>query len=126
MRLIYVAIFAIALLFAAPSCAKAPPNITPQATAEYYATQAVKILDGVRDAAQIANQTAPPLLSDAALLKVVDWHEALVKTLHAAPGGWKATALTGLDQVQNLLPAADWSRIKPAVDAAKLFLQEIQ
>lgn len=121
-------IFALALIVA--SCAtlspKAPSNLTPQVTAKFYATYAIKDLDVIRDLAADANKTTPPIISNATLLVVVNWHEAVVRVVHAAPDGWKAAVLAGLDQLKVLLPANDYAKFKAAIDAARTFTLEVQ
>ena len=115
----------IGLLLTLPACTKAPPNLTPQVQAQFYATQGIKDLDVIRDFAVGASQTTPPLITKATLLQVVNWHEDLVKAIHVAPNGWKTTASAGLDALSSRLSSADAARFKPYIDAARLLFQEL-
>lgn len=112
------------LAIALSGCVQAPPNLTPQITAQFYATQTIKYLDAVRDFADDAHKTTPPVISTATLLVVVNWHESIAKTLHAAPAGWRAAALAGLDELNGKLSAADAVKFKPVIDAARIYIQE--
>lgn len=104
---------------------QAPPNLTPQVTAQFYATYAIKDLDVIRDFAVDANKTTPPILSKATLLIIVNWHESLVTVIHATPAGWKAAVLAGLDELKGKLSADDYAKIKPYVDSARIVVMEI-
>ena len=115
----------LALLGSPGSCAKAPPTLSPAGTAAFHALQVGRTLDIVRDVANDANQQTPPLVSNASLLKIVNWHEAAVRTIQAAPGGWKPTVLAGLDQLQREIPAAEWSRIAIYVALLRTVIAEV-
>jgi|GEM_PF-5809425 len=104
---------------------KAPPNLPPVVEAKFYATYAIKDLDVIRDFANDASQTTPPIISKATLLIVVDWHESLVKLIHAAPDGWKRAALVGIGELMGKLSAADQKAFKPYIDGALLTIQEL-
>ena len=103
---------------------KAPPNLTPQVTAKFYATYAMKDLDVVRDFANDASKTTPPLISKATLLLIVNWHETVVRTIHAAPAGWKAATLAALDELPRRLAPSDAATLRPYLEAAKTFAKE--
>ncbi len=106
-------------------CAKAPPNLTPQAVHAFYRTQVIKDLDRLRDVAVSAHATVPPLLSAQETLAIVQWHRAAIVTIHNAPAGWKATVLTGLDEtLANLSPKAR-ETVSPYVGLVRAILQEI-
>lgn len=121
-RLNLIVVLAVVAICA--SCVKAPASYTPKVAAQFYATQTIHYLDDVRDFADAGNKTTPPVVSDAALHVVVDWHESIAKVLHAAPEGWRAAALAGLDELRAKLPAADVAHFKPVIDAAKTYIQE--
>ena len=104
---------------------KAPPNLPPGVTAQFYATYAIKDLDVIRDFAVDANKTTPPLIANATLLKVVDWHESLIKIIHASPAGWKAALFAGLSELQGKLTAEEYARLKPYIDSARVLVQEV-
>jgi hypothetical protein len=117
---------ALSLSFGCALHPSAPPNLTPQVTAKFYATYAIKDLDVIRDFANDAARTTPPIISKATLLVIVNWHEATVKVIHAAPDGWKAAAAAGLDELKTLLAPADYAKFKAAIDAAKAYISEVQ
>lgn len=103
----------------------APPNLTPQVTAKFYATYAIKDLDVIRDFANDANKTTPPIISKATLLTIVDWHESVVNVIHATPDGWKAAVLAGLDEIKTKLSPTDYAHIKPYIDGARVAVTEM-
>ena len=96
-RLLLPFAFVLSLICAPGSCAKAPPTLSPAGTAAFHALQVGHALDIVRDVANDANRQTPPLISNTALLKIVNWHEAAVRTIVAVPSGWKPTVLAGLE-----------------------------
>lgn len=105
---------------------KAPPNLTPQVTAKFYATYIIKDLDIIRDFADDANKTVPPVVSNATLKVVVTWHEALVTVIHASPDGWRTAVDAGLTQLEGLLPPADAAKFKAYIDATRVLVRELQ
>lgn len=102
-----------------------PPNLPPDVAAKFYATYAIKDLDAIRDFANDAASTNPPVISVKTLLAIVDWHERAVTLVHAVPGGWKATVLQALEDLKSL-PANDYARIAPLIAATKAYLMELQ
>lgn len=113
------------LLLVLAACAKAPPNLTPEATRAFYGTQVIHDLDRLREVAVAAHATVPPLLSAEETLVVVKWHQAAITTVHAAPAGWPSGVSVGLDQaVQQLSPKAR-ETIAPYVGIVKTLLREI-
>ncbi len=127
-------LIALSISFAAvlvPACGSvllphAPPNLTPQVEAKFYATSIMQDLDKIRNFAASLARTTPPTISKATALAVVDWHEELVALIHEAPGGWKAIAIKGLNDLPSKLPSADVAKFRAYIDAAKLFIQEAQ
>jgi hypothetical protein len=115
-----------ALLSGAPSCTNAPPTLSPAGTAAYQATRVVKALDVLRDAAIDANAQTPPLISTPNTRKVVNFHEAAVKTIGAAPGGWKPTVVAGLEQLQHDILPEEWSRLQPYIALVKSLIEVTQ
>lgn len=105
---------------------KAPANLTPQVTAAFYATYAIKDLAVVRDFVGDAAQAKVGLISKETALKVINWHEALITAIHASPGGWKVTVNAALTQLPNLIPAADYAKVKPFLSAVTTFISEVQ
>lgn len=95
-------------------------------TAKFYATYAIKDLDVIRDFANDAARTTPPIISKATLLVIVNWHESTVTIIHAAPDGWKAAAAAGLHELKTLLAPADYATFKAAIDAAQTYIAEVR
>jgi hypothetical protein len=117
----------ICLCLSLPSlgCQHAPPNLSPQAVAAFHGTQVIHDLDRIRDAADAAHHTTPPLLDAATTLKIVTWHQSAITVVHAAPSGWKATVLSSLDQLNTNLTDKDRQVIAPYVALARGVLQEV-
>src|SRR3954464_12339020 len=104
---LYTILIALALACSASACAKAPPNLTPQAVAAFHGTQVIQDLGRIRDAADAAHKTVPPLLDAATTLKIVNWHQSAITVVHAAPAGWKTTVLASLDELDKSLSPHD-------------------
>ena len=117
--------FVLALSLIGSGCAKAPPNLTPQAVVAFHATQAITVLDHVRDAADNAHKTTPPLISAQVNLKVATWHESAVTIAHEAKHGWQKAVIVGLDGLQHDLVPSDWAIVAPYVALAKTILTEV-
>jgi hypothetical protein len=105
-------------------CAKAPPDLTPQATLAFQATRVVKALDLVMDTAIAAEAQTPKVISTANTRTVVEFHQAAVRTIHAVPGGWKPTVTAALNELPAKL-GADYAKIAPYVNLVKALLVEI-
>jgi hypothetical protein len=114
------------LLVASPGCQHAPPTLTPQATAAFHGTQAIKGLDLFRNFAVDANKQVPPLISTPTMLKVVKYHRSSIILIHDIPTGWKKTVLDGLDETLKDLPAAESQKLIPYVALIKGILAEVQ
>lgn len=100
-------------------CAKAPPNLTPEASVAFKGTQAVKALDALRDVAIAANAQTPPLLDEATTRRVVLYHQATVKVIQSSPEGWRAAAQTGLDELSGALGQKERALLAPYIALAK-------
>lgn len=116
----------LALVGSTTACTPKPPTTSPTPPAAVLtltqAQKAIAILDVLRDTAISLNSQTPKLLSDSATAQVVTIHDALVKTIAAAPAGWQATATTALQQLKTTLPAADYQKISPYVIVAEAAL----
>ncbi len=123
----YIAVVLVVLLstLSAASCAKAPPNLTPQATVAFKGTQAVKALDILRDTAVSANAQNPPLLSEDITRKVVLYHQATVKTIQSSTAGWQSAALTGLTALLDSVPPAQRAVLEPYTVLIRTVIQEV-
>jgi hypothetical protein len=115
--------FGIAVTVGLYACGSHPPTLTPVGTAAYHATQVVKALDVLRDAAIDAEAQTPKLISTDNTRKIVTFHEAAVKAIHASPGGWKPTVVAALAQLQHDILPAEWSRLLPYVSLVKSLIE---
>jgi hypothetical protein len=116
----------IPLLFAL-GCNHAPASLGPQATADFNATQVIKTLDLVRDAAIAANAQTPPLLTTATTRKVVNFHALALKTIDASRTGWKPAVSVALFQLMSdpsLLPA-EVQFLQPYFNVAKALIDAV-
>jgi hypothetical protein len=104
-------------------CAKPPPNLTPTATRAFYATEAIKDFDRLREVAVSAHATTPPLLSTDETIAVVEWHKAAIITAHAAQSGWQLSVATGLDQALGKLTPSSRALIAPYVAIVRSVLE---
>ena len=118
---------ALVLLLTFAGCAaKAPPQLSPAGSAAFYSTQAVKSLDVLRDFSIAAAAQTPPLISKANTLKVVNFHEAAVKTINAVPGGWRPTVSAALAQLQHDILPAEWQRLLPYIQLVRSLIEAVQ
>src|SRR5258708_7843497 len=106
-------------------CAKAPANLSPAGTQAFYSLRVQRVLDIIRDTAQDANAQTPPVISTETARKITVWHRSAIVVLHDAQAGYKAALLSGLDQLQNDLPAADKTKFSVYISLAKTILQEV-
>lgn len=106
-------------------CAKAPPNLTPEASAAFRGLQVVKALDVLREVAIEANKQTPPLLSEDVTRKVVTYHQSAVKVIQASPGGWVPAVQTGLDELLKDLPQKEKALLTPYVTLLKTVIAEV-
>ena len=126
MRTRILLLTALLVLPASYGCAaKTQPQLTPAAQAAVTVTQIIKATDVLRDFAINANAQVPPVISHADTLKIVNWHESVVKTLLAVPSGWKATVNAGIVQLQADLPPPTWTRIQPYVVLVQTLISEV-
>lgn len=112
-------------LLCSPACAHTPPNLTPQAVVAFRGTQVIGYLDKVRDAADAAHHTTPPLLSAKTTLQIVNWHQAAITVVHDAKDGWQAAVLSGLAGLKAQLTADEQQTVGPYIDAARIILASV-
>lgn len=112
-------------LIAGPSCAKAPPTLSPAGAAAFHATRVVKALDVLQDFAIAAEAQNPKLLSTEQTRTVINCVSTSVKTIGAVPDGWKPTVTAGLAQLQRDLPPDAWARVQPYVALVKTLMEVI-
>lgn len=110
----------------AEACTHAPPALSPTATLAFTNHQIQNDLDRLRDTAVVANAQVPPLVSSEATRKVVAYHEAAIKTIHATRSGWQATLLTGLDELATALSPPERQILAPYVALVRTVLAEVR
>lgn len=121
MKALVIAVLLVGLV----GCAKVPPDLTPEATTAFKATQVVKALDLLRDTAITANAQQPPVLDEDTTRKVVTYHQSAVKIIQASPSGWVPAVNQGLDEVVNNLKPGDRALLQPYATLIKTVIQEI-
>jgi hypothetical protein len=117
----FLLFFAIGLV-GQQGCAKAPPTLGPSGITAFQNHQIADALDLVRNVAQDASKTSPPLLSRDIALQVTNWHTAALKTLDARGPNWKNEIQVGLDEVLKNLPAKNQDLLRPYVSLVKTVL----
>lgn len=110
---------------ALPSCAKAPPNLSPAGQAAFQKTRVIKGLDLLRDFAIDAEAAQPQVLTTDATRKIVKGHQAALKILDAAGTGWPNLVSAVLDGVVSELTPADRTKVAPYIGLVKALLQEV-
>lgn len=105
-------------------CAKTPPNLTPAANAAFSQHQVQNALDQLRDIAQAANATTPPLLSTPTVRKITAWHAQAITLVHMAGAGWQTLVAAGLDTALADLPPSESRVVTPYVPLIKTLLKE--
>lgn len=78
-----------------------PPNLNSQGQAAFRNTQAIKVLDLIRDTAIDANAQTPPLVSTTTTRKIVTFHQASIKIIDATTTGWAATVYHNLEDLKK-------------------------
>lgn len=106
-------------LLLTPACAHTPPNLSPQAVIAFHGTQVIGYLDKVRDAADAAHKTSPPLLDAPTTLKIVSWHRDAIIVVHAAKDGWLTATATGLNALNAELSPQAKQVLAPYIAAAQ-------
>lgn len=113
-------------LFAASCAGNKPPNLNPEATKAWYGTEIIKNLDRVRDAANDAHQTNPPLIDAPTTLKIVEWHQSAIKVVHDGAVGWREALTASIGALQRNLPPQTWQLIQPYVLLVQNIIKELQ
>lgn len=107
-------------------CAKAPPNLTPQAQQAFYKHQVLKGLDVLRDFAIEGEATTPKVVPTNTARDVVETHKSLVTVMQAADAGWQAAVGSGLDELLNRRSESEKVKFSPYVALVKSLLKEIR
>ncbi len=119
----FVAAMVIALYQVA--CAAPPPNLTPAAVVAFRQTEIVKDLDRVRDVANDAHHTAPPLLTAEVTKEIVTWHQTAIRLVHDRSANWQSAVLQGLNELQRHLSEHDRQLLAPYLVAVRTLLAEV-
>lgn len=117
--------FVLVLALAFVACHPPPPQLSPHAATVWKLHEVQKDLDLIRDVAIDANATTPPVLNTDATRVIVTWHRTAISVMHAGATGWKATVLTGLDELEHVLPPDQYAVIARYVALAKAVLAEV-
>ena len=103
-----------------------PLNLSPQAREAWYATRVIQALDLLRDTAIDANAQTPPLIATATTRKIVVYHRSAITFIHEIPGGWKASVVAGIIEVENNLSLKEYQLLSPYTRLVKAALAEVQ
>lgn len=113
------------MLCSLQNCAKAPPNLTPQAQQAFYKHQVLKGLDVLRDFAIEGEATTPKVVPTNTARDVVETHKSLTTVMLAADAGWQAAVGSGLDELLNRRSESEKLKFAPYVALVKALLKEI-
>ena len=105
------------------SCTKAPPQLSPQAQREFYATRVIKVLDIVRDFATDGADAGVVSVKDART--IVLWHKSAVQVASTVGANWQTIVASTLDETVSHLDAATKGKVLPYVALVKAVLQEV-
>lgn len=111
---------------ALPSCAKAPPNLSPAGAAAFQKTRVIKALDLLRDFAIDGEAATPQIVSTDTTRKIVTAHASILKVMDVAGAGWQQLVSTSLGEVVNNLPAVDRPKVAPYVALVQAILLEVR
>lgn len=113
----------VVLAILSSACPKAPPNTSPTAKREFYATRVIKVLDIVRDF--VVDGEAAGVVSTDDARTVVLWHKSAVQVAQVGGTNWQTLVSTTLDAtVQNLKPKTK-ADVAPYVVLIKAILAEV-
>lgn len=113
------------LLLSQLGCAKAPPNLTPEAQQAFYKTRVIKGLDLLRDFAIDGEATTPQVVSTDTARKVVLYHQSTLKIIQATDAGWVAAVSAGLEELRLQLSEADRQKFGPYIGLVRAILAEV-
>lgn len=124
-RLLWM-LFVVGLGMSTISCAKAPPNLTPEANLAFQNTRVIKGLDLLRDTAIDAHEATPPLLSIETTRKVVLAHESSLKVMQTMGFGWKPVVAQTMKELPQNLPPKEQKLLEPYLNLVGFLLQGIK
>lgn len=105
------------------ACTHAPPNLSPNAKREFYATRVIKELDIVRDFA-VDGEAAGVVSTDDARV-VVLWHKSAVQVAQSTGANWQTIVSTTLDTAVGNLKPTTRDKLAPYVVLIKAILAEV-
>lgn len=100
-------------------------NLSPQGKAAYQSTRVVKVLDLIMDTAIAAEAQSPKLMSTNSTRKVVEYHNAVIRTIAAVPDGWIPVAKQGALELQKTIPPEEFKQIDPYFRLVFMLFEEI-
>ncbi len=122
-----------AVLLLASGCAKAPPSLTPAGVRDWQANEVVVAIGTLQRTAialngvQVCDPTpCKPLFSDANTRTVIDAVEVALRTIQAAPAGWRIAADTALTNITTKVDAAGLPKLQPYIAAARAVMDSIK
>lgn len=122
-RELFAALSIVIALVGCSGCAKTPPHLSIPAQTAWKQHEAQKDFDLVRDVAQDAQSLG--VMSEAGARAVTVWHRSAITLIHDTPNGWKALALTSLDELKRDLPPDDYGKIARYTALARIVIQEM-
>lgn len=125
MRTAHRRLLPLLLVLSLVGCASAPPNLTPQASADFQKTRVLKALDLVRDFAIAAEAQTPKVLPTATTRTIVQYHKSTVTIMLATDSGWASGVSTSLNELVRNLSADDQQKFSPYVALVRTLLSEV-
>lgn len=111
-------------LVAAPACGgNKPPNLTPEASADFTKTRVIQSIDVIFNTAVAANAQNPPLLTTDTVRKIVLAHKAFLVILDQP--NWQSKLISALTQLQNDLSSNEAAIVTPYITLALTILQGV-
>lgn len=107
------------------SCAKAPPNLTPQSQIEFNKTRVIKGLDVLRDIAIASNNLTPPQLSTASTRLIVNYHTSAIYLISNNSIGWESKVEALLTEVNKNLNESERTLLSPYIMLLSTVLAEV-
>lgn len=111
---------ALLVALALAGCTQPPPTLSPAGIRDYRANEAVLAIGTVQAVAISLNgiqvcDPAPcrPLVSDRNTRRVIDAVEVALKTIQAAPNGWKTATLTAVTTIRAQLEPEALAKLDP-------------
>jgi hypothetical protein len=121
------------IMFMAACAGNAPSSLTPAGVKDWQANEVVVAIGTLQRTAIALNgvQVCDPapchaLFSDANTRTVIDAVEVALKTIQAAPAGWRVAADTALTQITTKVDAAGLAKLQPYLAAARSVIDSLK